>query len=89
MIAYSLDAFFFVEKAKDTSPLPLVVTLFWPRSFLPSSVPGGLEKNWTVKDWFGTLFRLPVTTVLVRVTFFAFERVGKFWRPLGPVSMSS
>jgi hypothetical protein len=35
MIACSLDTFFFVEKAKDTSPLPLVVTLFWPRSFLP------------------------------------------------------
>ncbi len=41
---------------KLTSPSTSVVTLFWPRNFLPSLPDGSasrLEKNWMVKVWPG------------------------------------
>src|SRR5215218_11244350 len=40
---------FFVEKVKETLPVPLVVTDLLPSRVLPSSVPDGLEKNCTRK----------------------------------------
>src|SRR5829696_4513263 len=38
-----------VEKLNETLPDPSVETLLEPSSVLPSSVPSGLEKNWTLK----------------------------------------
>ena len=47
-----VGTFFLVWKVKVASPLELVVTLFWPRNFLPSPLPDGsatgLPKNWTL-----------------------------------------
>lgn len=36
---------FLILTLKEALPLPSVVTLFWPRRVLPSSVPWGLEKS--------------------------------------------
>jgi hypothetical protein len=44
-------------------PLALVVTLFWPMNFLPSFVPGGLEKYLMVKVFCGVLLRRPTMLV--------------------------
>src|SRR5215210_7660739 len=38
-----------VASSKEALPLPSVVTLVSPIRVLPSSVPAGLEKNWTRK----------------------------------------
>ncbi len=41
------------EKVKETLPLSLVLTVFWPGKVSPSPKPeasaAGLEKNWMVK----------------------------------------
>src|SRR5215217_2004076 len=75
------------EKAKETLPLPSVVTDFCPMKALPSSVPEGLEKNCTLKVLLGALFSL-LRTVVFPSAFLAEERMGLFCRLLGPVSAS-
>src|SRR5215203_7105516 len=58
-----------------------VLTLFWPKKVLPSLVPGGFLKNWTVKVWLGLLFRLPFM-VVVPEEVRAEVRLGLFCRSL-------
>ncbi len=82
-----------VSKEKETNPWWLVVTFFWPISFLPSSVPAGLEKNWTVKVLFlrlvlGVLSSVPSMTVRSLAILSAEASSGKFCRLLAPVSGS-
>ncbi len=72
---------------KVTLPLASVVTLLVPMKVLPSSVPEGLEKNWTRKVLLGVLFSVPRTVVEVAEVL-AEERMGLFCRLLGPVSES-
>src|SRR5918995_909651 len=48
---------------KGVLPEVSVLTIFSPMKVLPSSVPEGLEKNWTRKGVLGVLFSLPPMVV--------------------------
>src|SRR5215204_7681380 len=58
-----------------------VLTLFWPKKVLPSLVPGGFLKNWTVRVWLALLFSLPFM-VGVPEEVRAEVRLGLFCRSL-------
>src|SRR5215212_7971900 len=78
---------FLVAKVNERLPEESVVTLLEKRSFLPSSVPLGLEKNCSMYFLLGVLFTLPLMVVLPAL-FFAEDRTGLFWRLFGPSSAS-
>jgi hypothetical protein len=76
-----LGTFFLVVKVKVASPLEFVVTLFWPRNFLPSTYPvmvyggfGGLSasalpKNCKVKVRVMVVLGVVFSAPLMMVTF--------------------
>ena len=70
-------------KVKETLPLRLVLTVFWPRKVSPSPKTEGsaseLEKNWMVKFFLGRLLSLHLMLVAV-----AEVMTGKFCSLFGP-----
>jgi hypothetical protein len=76
----------FGENLKEALPLPSVLTRTCLINFLPSSVPEGLEKNWTRNLLPGVLSSLAFIVVVPPVL--AEAIIGKFCRLLGPASRS-
>src|SRR5215216_538469 len=56
MFCPTLTAWLGMKVKVPVVQLEFVLTLFWPKKVLPSSVPGGFLKNSTVKVWLGLLF---------------------------------
>src|SRR5215211_6483698 len=87
MFCPTLTAWLGMKVKVPVVQLEPVLTLFWPKKVLPSLVPGGFLKNWTVKVWLGLLFRLPFM-VVVPEEVRAEVRLGLFCRSLVPSSLS-
>src|SRR5215211_461708 len=87
MFCPTLTAWLGMKVKVPVVQLEPVLTLFWPKKVLPSLVPGGFLKNWTVKVWLGLLFSFPFM-VVVPEEVRAEVRLGLFCRSLVPASVS-